>query len=207
MRRVIRRAVVDLPHPLSPTRPKVFPSGTENEIWSTALSILLPASNRLITPPLTSKCLVRPLTSRIGIINPVLSYCFLTTCYRVQCSKFNVQSRSPTLNLEPGTLNRANHLSQHQENNKRRNSWRIFLPVAASPFCRSPELWSSAGETCNPVAARRDCKLSLDSLSRNHGAARAVESPRARRWCRDAAGAGIEIFFHSARPSIQHTSR
>src|SRR5439155_7184537 len=187
MRRVIRRAVVDLPHPLSPTRPKVFPSETENEIWSTALSILLPASNRLITPPLTSKCLVRLLTSRIGIINPVLSYCFLTTCSRVQSSTFKVDP--PNLNLEPGTLSRANHPSQHQESNKRRNSWRIFLPAAAAPFCRSPELWSSAGETCNPVAARRDCKLSLESLSRNHGAARAVESPRARRWCRGAAGA------------------
>src|SRR6266481_340262 len=67
---VISRAAVDLPQPLSPTRPKTLPSGTAKEIRSTALRILRPAIKRLDQPPLTSKCLVRSLTSRSGIMHP-----------------------------------------------------------------------------------------------------------------------------------------
>src|SRR4029077_4102063 len=59
------RAVVDFPQPLSPTSPKIFPSGTAKEIWSTALRSLAPDEKRLRSPPLMSKYLVRFLTSSI----------------------------------------------------------------------------------------------------------------------------------------------
>src|SRR5438309_1621860 len=68
MSRVISRAVVDLPQPLSPTRPKTLPSGTVKEIRSTALRICRPI-NRLGQPPLTSKCLTNSLTSSSDIMH------------------------------------------------------------------------------------------------------------------------------------------
>src|SRR4051794_35330773 len=65
-RRVIRRPVVDLPQPDSPTRPRLSPSATWKSSPSTAWTA--PTVRRIGKPPLTGKCLVRPETSRRGLV-------------------------------------------------------------------------------------------------------------------------------------------
>src|ERR1700743_2926192 len=61
IRRHSRRAVVLLPHPVSPTMPRVSPSLTSKETPSTAFTA--PIWRWKITPRLIGKCLVRSRTS------------------------------------------------------------------------------------------------------------------------------------------------
>src|SRR5262245_15991112 len=90
---VIRRAVVDLPQPLSPTRPKVFPSGKVKEISSTAFRVLAPANQRLNNPPVTSKCLVSFFTSRRDMFSQQID-CFFFTTKGLQNSGFTTKAQS-----------------------------------------------------------------------------------------------------------------
>src|SRR5262249_23534987 len=68
----VSRAVVDLPHPDSPTMPSVSPARTEKEIPSTANTepILRPKM-----PRRTGKCLARSSTSRTGADSGMRDLC------------------------------------------------------------------------------------------------------------------------------------
>ena len=61
MRRSTARPVVDLPQPLSPTRPRVSPFSTAKLTPSTAYTVPV---WRLRTPDLIGKCFLRSRTSR-----------------------------------------------------------------------------------------------------------------------------------------------
>src|SRR3990167_8005212 len=61
IRRRIKRPVVDLPQPDSPTIPKVSPSRTKRSSPSTALTAPTCLEKRM--PRLIGKCFLRPLTS------------------------------------------------------------------------------------------------------------------------------------------------
>src|SRR5215471_1774028 len=79
MSRVSRRAVVDLPHPLSPTRPSVSPGWIQKLMSSTAFSVCVFPVKRAMTSLLSGKYLVRLRTSRkascIGV--PSLGGCVM----------------------------------------------------------------------------------------------------------------------------------
>src|SRR6185437_12044981 len=62
------RATVDLPQPLSPTRPSVSPSPIEKLTPSTARTCPTVRRNK---PFFTAKCLRRPLTSSTGVLGIV----------------------------------------------------------------------------------------------------------------------------------------
>ena len=64
--RAMSLAVVDLPEPLSPTRPMVSPSPTSNETPSTAFTVRGPYRRRRAAPPLTSKYLTSSRTLSRG---------------------------------------------------------------------------------------------------------------------------------------------
>src|SRR4051812_25304718 len=67
-RRVIRRAVVDLPQPVSPTRPSVSPSMMSNDTPSTACTAPIWRWNRI--PRVIGKCLTRSRTWTSGSLMP-----------------------------------------------------------------------------------------------------------------------------------------
>ena len=64
IRRVMRRAVVDLPQPLSPTSPRVSPGLMKKLMSSTAFRVLFRPPRREMRSLFSGKCLVRFLTSR-----------------------------------------------------------------------------------------------------------------------------------------------
>jgi hypothetical protein len=71
IRRVMSRAVVDLPQPLSPTRPSVSPGRIEKLMLSTALRVRVLPATRETMSLLSRKCLLRSSTSRSASAMPV----------------------------------------------------------------------------------------------------------------------------------------
>src|SRR5436190_20769260 len=90
--RVTSRAVVDLPQPLSPTRPRVSPRRMWKSMPSTAFSVCVfsPASLEKMSP-CSVKCLVRPLTS--SSMSSVAPRTILTSPLSVQMARRHVAGR------------------------------------------------------------------------------------------------------------------
>src|SRR4029450_6436254 len=132
MSRVIKRAVVDFPHPLSPTKPNVSPGWIKKLISSTAFSVRVFPVRRERRSSLSGKCLVRCCTSRKA-------------------------SRIGTPSAHRG-LSTQGHITY--ANDTPRNGQAPPRGGVALPGYRCPWHAHSAGEIYSPVAVRAYYTLS-----------------------------------------------